>query len=377
MILSRSDRSNLAIWLWTIDRWLFLSFLTLLFLGIIFTLTSSSTIAIKLELDSYHFSIRHSIFVVLSLISAVLLSRLNTEKIKIFSFICFVIILLILLYCTQYGSEIKGAKRWIKIFGQSIQPSEFIKPFFIIVNAWLLSNWKLNKNLHALITSISLIILLNSILLMQPDLGMTLLITTIWIFQLIITGIPILFFILLIFVIPILILLAYNFYSHVYFRINNFLEGTNFQANQALKLFNDAGFFGKGIGEGSLKNNLPDAHTDFIFSVIAEEFGLIICFLIILIYTIIILRPIIISLQSDDFFKILSLSSLSALLGVQSLIHISSNLSLIPTKGMTLPFLSYGGSSTISASIAIGILLSLTRKHINFNEVKLNIEQYK
>ena len=117
---------------------------------------------------------------------------------------------------------------------------------------------------------------------MQPDLGMTLLITTIWIFQLIITGIPILFFILLIFVIPILILLAYNFYSHVYFRINNFLEGTNFQANQALKLFNDAGFFGKGIGEGSLKNNLPDAHTDFIFSVIAEEFGLIICFLIIL-----------------------------------------------------------------------------------------------
>ena len=186
-----------------------------------------------------------------------------------------------------------------------------------------------------------------------------------------------LFLIFLIFVIPIVILLAYNFYSHVYVRINDFIFGTNFQANQALKLFNDAGYFGKGIGEGSLKNNLPDAHTDFIFSVIAEEFGIIVCLIIILIYTIIILRPLIIAFNCKDIFQILSLSSLSALIGVQSLIHISSNLSIIPTKGMTLPFLSYGGSSTISAAIVIGFLLSLTRKQIDYSEVNLNIEDYK
>ena len=214
-------------------------------------------------------------------------------------------------------------------------------------------------------------------LLLQPDLGMTLLITSIWVFQLLITGVPILFFIFLIFLIPSVILLAYNFYSHVYVRINDFIFGTNFQANQALKLFNDAGYFGKGIGEGSLKNNLPDAHTDFIFSVIAEEFGLIVCLIIILIYAIIILRSIIIAFNCDDVFQILSISSLSALIGIQSLIHITSNLSLIPTKGMTLPLLSYGGSSTVSAAIVIGFLLSLTRKRIDFSEASLNIEDYK
>ena len=144
-----------------------------------------------------------------------------------------------------------------------------------------------------------------------------------------------------------------------------------------MKIFNDAGYFGKGIGEGSLKNNLPDAHTDFIFSVIAEEFGLIVCLVIIIIYAIIILRSIIIAFNCNDIFQILSISSLSALIGIQSLIHISSNLSLIPTKGMTLPLLSYGGSSTISAAIVIGFLLSLTRKRIDFSDVSLNIENYK
>ena len=177
--------------------------------------------------------------------------------------------------------------------------------------------------------------------------------------------------------IPTVILFAYNFYSHVYVRINDFILGTNFQANQALKLFNDGGYFGKGIAEGSLKNKLPDAHTDFIFSVIAEEFGLIVCLVIIFIYAIIILRSIIIAFNCNDIFQILSISSLSALIGIQSLIHISSNLSLIPTKGMTLPLLSYGGSSTISAAIVIGFLLSLTRRRIDYSDLSLNIENYK
>ena len=377
MMLSRSDRSSLSIWLWTIDKWIFFSFVILLLLGIIFILTSSSTLELKLNKESYHFSMKHIVFVIFSFLIAIILSKLNFYKIKLFSLISFVILLITLLYCIQYGSDIKGAKRWIEIFGQSLQPSEFIKPFFIIINAWLLTIWKSTKRRKFLIISVFSIILIDIMLLMQPDLGMTILITTIWIFQLLIIGIPILFCIFLIFIIPTVILLAYNFYSHVYVRINDFIFGTNFQANQALKLFNNAGYFGKGIGEGSLKNNLPDAHTDFIFSVIAEEFGIIVCFTIILIYTIMILRPIIIAFNCKDIFQILSLSSLSALIGVQSLIHISSNLSLIPTKGMTLPLLSYGGSSTISAAIVVGFLLSLTRKQIDFNEVNLNIESYK
>ena len=377
MMLSRSDRSGLSIWLWTIDKWIFFSFFTLLLLGIIFILTSSSTLELKLNKESYYFSIKHTIFVILSFLIAVILSKLNFHKIKLLSLVGFGLLLAALLYCLQYGSDIKGAKRWIDVFGQSLQPSEFIKPFFIIINAWLLTIWKSTQKNKFLFLSILSILSIDIMLLLQPDLGMTLLITTIWIFQLLITGISMLFFIFLIFVIPIVILLAYNFYSHVYVRINDFIFGTNFQANQALKLFNDAGYFGKGIGEGSLKNNLPDAHTDFIFSVIAEEFGLIVCLVIIIIYAIIILRSIIIAFNCNDIFQILSISSLSALIGIQSLIHISSNLSLIPTKGMTLPLLSYGGSSTISAAIVIGFLLSLTRKRIDFSDVSLNIENYK
>ena len=377
MMLSRSDRSSLSIWLWTIDKWIFFSFFTLLLLGIIFILTSSSTLELKLNKESYYFSIKHTIFVILSFLIAVILSKLNFHKIKFLSLVGFGLLLASLLYCLQYGSDIKGAKRWIDVFGQSFQPSEFIKPFFIIINAWLLTIWKSTQKNKFLFLSILSILSIDIMLLLQPDLGMTILITTIWIFQLLITGIPILFFISLIFVIPIVILLAYNFYSHVYIRINDFIFGTNFQANQALKIFNDAGYFGKGIGEGSLKNNLPDAHTDFIFSVIAEEFGLIVCLVIIIIYAIIILRSIIIAFNCNDIFQILSISSLSALIGIQSLIHISSNLSLIPTKGMTLPLLSYGGSSTISAAIVIGFLLSLTRKRIDFSDVSLNIENYK
>ncbi len=377
MMLSRSDRSNLSTWLWTIDKWIFFSFFILLLLGIIFILTSSSTLEMKLDKESYHFSIKHIVFVIFSFFIAIILSELNFHKIKFLSLVGFGLLLAALFYCLQYGSDIKGAKRWIDVFGQSLQPSEFLKPFFIIINAWLLTIWKSTQKNKFLFLSISSIVSIDIMLLLQPDLGMTLLITTIWIFQLLITGIPILFFIFLIFVIPIVILLAYNFYAHVYVRINDFIFGTNFQANQALKIFNDAGYFGKGIGEGSLKNNLPDAHTDFIFSVIAEEFGLIVCLVIIIIYAIIILRSIIIAFNCNDIFQILSISSLSALIGIQSLIHISSNLSLIPTKGMTLPLLSYGGSSTISAAIVIGFLLGLTRKRIDLSEVSLNIENYK
>ena len=374
MMLSRSDKSNLSIWLWTIDKWIFSSFLTLLLLGIIFILTSSSTLELKLNKESYHFSIKHVGFVILSFFIVIILSELKFQKIKLLSLISFGLLLFALLYCIQYSSDIKGAKRWIEVFGQSLQPSEFIKPFFIIINAWLLTIWKSTQKNKFLILSILSILSIDIMLLLQPDLGMTLLITTIWIFQLLLIGISMLFFIFLIFMIPTVILFAYNFYSHVYVRINDFILGTNFQANQALKLFNDGGYFGKGIAEGSLKNKLPDAHTDFIFSVIAEEFGLIVCLVIIFIYAIIILRSIIIAFNCNDIFQILSISSLSALIGIQSLIHISSNLSIIPTKGMTLPLLSYGGSSTISAAIVIGFLLSLTRRRIDYSDLSLNIK---
>ena len=158
MMLSRSDRSSFSIWLWTIDKWIFFSFFTLLLLGIIFILTSSSTLELKLNKESYYFSIKHMIFVILSLLIAVILSKLNFHKIKFLSPVGFGLLLAALLYCLQYGSDIKGAKRWIDIFGQSLQPSEFIKPFFIIINAWLLTIWKsTQKNKFLFLSILSLI----------------------------------------------------------------------------------------------------------------------------------------------------------------------------------------------------------------------------
>ena len=183
MMLSRSDRSGLSIWLWTIDKWIFFSFFTLLLLGMIFILTSSGSLELKLNKESYYFSIKHMIFVILSFLIAVILSKLNFHKIKFLSLVGFGLLLAALLYCLQYGSDIKGAKRWIDFFGQSLQPSEFIKPFFIIINARLLTIWKLTQKNKFLFLSILSILSIDIMLLLQPDLGMSLLITTIWIFQ--------------------------------------------------------------------------------------------------------------------------------------------------------------------------------------------------
>ncbi len=377
MIVSRSDRSIFALWLWTIDRWLLFSFLLLACFGIIISLTSSSNIALNLGYDSYYFSIRHILFTILSLFIVLLFSNLSVKKIKTISIISLSILLLLLFYSSQYGLTVKGAKRWVEIFGQSFQPSELLKPFYIVTNAWLLSMWKRNRAIKPFIISIGLVSVINSILLSQPDLGMTLLITMIWTFQVIIVGIPAVFFVLLIFITPTVIFFSYHFYSHVYIRINDFFAGNSFQLNQATKSFYDGGFFGKGIGEGSLKNNLPDAHTDFIFSVVAEEFGLIFCLIIFILNSIIIFRPIIFTFKLNDLFNILSISGLSILFGVQALIHISSNLAIIPTKGMTLPFLSYGGSSTLSAAILIGLLIGLTKKSFDFSEINQNFVNYK
>ena len=185
----------------------------------------------------------------MSLFIVLLFSNLSVKKIKTISIISLSILLLLLFYSSQYGLTVKGAKRWVEIFGQSFQPSELLKPFYIVTNAWLLSMWKRNRAIKPFIISIGLVSVINSILLSQPDLGMTLLITMIWTFQVIIVGIPAVFFVLLIFITPTVIFFSYHFYSHVYIRINEFFTGNNFQANQATKSFYDGGFFGKGIGE--------------------------------------------------------------------------------------------------------------------------------
>ncbi len=370
MLISRSDRSKKAMWFWTIDRWIFSSFLVLCSFGAFFIMASSTKIAAKLNFSTHFFTLRHFSFLLIGFLIVLLISNLSHKKIKILSILGLLISFLLMLLTFTDGVSTKGAQRWVYFFGQSIQPSEFVKPFFIIVNAWFLHLWKNNENFKGWMWSILIITPIVFLLLLQPDIGMTLLIILTWGFQLFLTGLPILILILIIFLIPLTLIFSYLNYDHVFHRINSFLEGNAFQTNQATKAFENGSLIGKGIGEGIFKNILPDAHTDFIFAVIAEEFGIILCCGILFLYGIIIFRSFLIVFNEKNLFIILSVCGLSFVFGIQSIIHISSNLAIIPTKGMTLPFLSYGGSSTISSAIIIGMILSLTRKQINLEPYK-------
>ncbi len=377
MLIARSDRSKKAIWFWTIDRWLFSSFLILMCFGALFIMAASPKIAVNLNLDLHFFTIRHIIFLFLGFFIILFFSQMNEKVIKLIAILGIITFLILMSFTLLDGVSTKGAKRWIYLFGQSIQPSEFIKPFFVVVNAWLLHLWKKNENFKGWLWSFSLLSILVLLLLLQPDLGMTVLFISVWIIQIFLSGVSLLIFLILFCSLPIIIFFSYFYFDHVNYRINMFFEGNSFQTLQAIKSFQTGSYFGKGIGEGFYKNNLPDAHTDFIFAVIAEEFGIIICCIILILYGIFVFRSLSLAMRGSTMFYVLAISGLSFLFGLQCIIHISSNLGLIPTKGMTLPFLSYGGSSTISSALIVGIIISLTRKQINLNHFQNNVNEAK
>ena len=308
---------------------------------------------------------KHTIFFIISIILLFLLSILdnkNIRRISLFSFI-FLLFLMTLILLLDY--EVKGAKRWFQIFNFTLQPSEVIKPIFVILTAWCISKSIEDKKFYLPLMFIFFFILL-ILILMQPDLGMTVLVSTTFFCQLFVAGLSIiLVFIALIFILGISIF-SYFIFDHVQSRINSFLGGLGgsdtYQIDLSLQAFKNGGLFGKGPGQGILKERIPDANTDFIFAVAGEELGFIFCLIIIIIILSIIVRTLLNVLKLDDPYKIIAISGLICSFGLQCLINIFSALGLIPTKGMTLPFVSYGGSSMISIAILFGFLLSLTNK---------------
>jgi cell division protein FtsW len=258
------------------------------------------------------------------------------------------------------GAEIKGARRWISIGGFSLQTSEFMKPFFAVLSAWALSQQKIFLSFILLSCPVCLFI-------MQPDLGMTIVTVLIWVAQLFIMGLPFIVFGLLIALGFCGFFCAYLFLPHVTSRVHQFTQGSDptgdmFQVFQSLKAFKLGGIFGKGPGEGVVKYNIPDVHADFVFAVIGEEFGFVVCLFILSLFFFIIIRSLLKVSTSTNLFSILAISGLIVQFGLQTFINIASSIHIIPTKGMTRPFLSYGGSSCLSISIAMGMLLALTRK---------------
>ena len=361
MIITRSDRSNIALWWWTIDRYLLTGFFMLILIGIFLVMASSQYLTQSLNLSSHYFTLRHILFGALSIPIIISFSILNKRQIKIISILGMVISILLIFSTVVDGDKIKGAQRWLYIGNISFQPSEVCKPFFIIFNAWVLSLWAEKKNFPGWIWSITSISIISALLLLQPDLGMTILFIFTWGFQLFITGIPLIIIIFLIISFPIFMIISYHNFDHVKIRIDSFIEGTTYQVSKSLQSFEAGGLLGKGPGEGLYKKSLPDAHSDFVFAVAAEEYGALICSFVIIVYALIILRTLFYTIRNDNLFLILAVSGLAFQFGFQSLIHMASNTDLIPTKGMTLPFLSYGGSSVLASAITAGMLLGLTR----------------
>ncbi len=377
MKIKRSDRSNIALWWWTIDRYLLTGFFILIIFGIFLVMASSQHLAESLNVQSHHFTIRHLLFGSVCVPIIIFFSILNEKQIKIFCILGLIITIFLLLLILIEGERIKGAQRWFHFGGFSFQPSEACKPFFVIFNAWILTLWIEKSNSSGWMWSIASVIIISTLLLLQPDLGMTLVVTFTWGFQLFIAGIPLIIILFLILAFPVFMILSYQNLSHVKIRIDNFIEGKTYQVSKSLQSFESGGFWGKGPGEGFYKKSLPDAHSDFVFAVAAEEYGVLICCLIITIYCFIILRSFTFSIKTNNLFLILAISGLAFQFGFQSLIHIASNTDLVPTKGMTLPFLSYGGSSILASGISAGILLALTRKNISFDALKPKIYEQK
>lgn len=362
MLITRSDRSNIALWWWTVDRVLLTSFFILIVFGIFLVMASSQHIAESINISSNYFTIRHFFFSLLSIPVIIFFSILNTRQTKLVCILGFLICICLLLIVLFEGEKIKGAQRWLNIGNFSFQPSEICKPLYIIFNAWILTLWIEKKDFPGWAWSIGSILLLSALLLLQPDVGMTIVIIFTWGLQLFVAGLPVIVILCLILAFPIFMILAYRHFDHVRIRIDNFIDGNTYQITKSLQSFESGGLWGKGPGEGLYKKTLPDAHSDFVFAVAAEEYGVLICCLIIAIYGLIIGRSFFLTLRTENLFFILAVSGLAFQLGFQSLIHMASNTDLIPPKGMTLPFLSYGGSSIIASAITAGILLSLTRK---------------
>ena len=367
--------NNLSFYKWwkNLDKLILSLIATFFLIGLFFSLVSTSLIASdKLDTNSYFFFFKHLIFVTLGLIIIFILSFLEIKILYKVSIFCFLATLILLILVPILGIEVKGSKRWLDLlFLPRIQPIEFVKPFFIIVLALIISNKKFQNFGIKFILSLLLTLLIASLLIIQPDLGQTLLITFSWLTLIYVSGIN-LILLLSVSITVIISLLYMVFYVSKFEYIKNRLlsffnteTGThNFQSDKAIDSVMSGGFFGKGIGEGTLKNRVPEAHTDYIISVISEEFGVIAIMLILIIFLVFIYSIFKkVENESDHTSRLILIGSGSLIL-LQAMIHVGVNIRLFPTTGMTLPFLSYGGSSIISISIFSGIILNLTKRKV-------------
>lgn len=365
MRLDRSNTSLLGQWWWTVDRYTLSVIATITTIGVMLLMAASPSVAEHLGLNHFHFVKRQMIFLVLGtglIFAFSLMPLVVLRRVAVIGFFGGVILLMAV---PVIGHEVKGATRWLKFGGFLLQPSEFIKPFFTVTTAWILARKTMVAGYPGFRVALLLYMVVAALLFLQPDIGMTIAISAVWGAQMFIAGLP------MVWVVGIIIfgggglIMAYIMHPHVAHRINSFLDpgaGDNYQVGKSLEAFINGGFLGVGPGQGVIKGRVPDAHTDFIFAVAGEEYGTIACLLIVCLFLFVVIRGFMRILPETNLFVILAAAGLLIQFAMQSIINMGVALNLLPNTGMTLPFISYGGSSTLAVSIAMGMILAFTRK---------------
>jgi len=366
MSFARTDQSLLGRWWWTVDRWQLVAVALLMGLGAIFMLAASPAAADRIGLaDPFQLARRHIVMIPLSVAVMLAVSLLSPRAVRRVAVLGFPVFLAILMATLVMGSEIKGATRWISIAGVSIQPSEFIKPCFAVLAAWLFAAGRLQDGVPGAALAMALYGVTALCLLLQPDVGQTVILTAIFGVQFFLAGLPLLWVGGLLAAGAGLLVATYFLFPHVAERIDTFLDpaaGDTYQVQRALEAFHNGGLFGRGPGEGTVKDFLPDSHSDFIFAVAGEEFGIVVCLLLVAIFAFVVLRGFAKLLGETNLFILLAATGLLTQVGLQAFVNMASALHLIPTKGMTLPFISYGGSSYVALAFGMGMVLALTRR---------------
>jgi len=364
-MVSRVEPTPFAAWWWTVDRLMLAALIVLMLGGIVLSLAASPPVAARLGLEPFYFVNRHVLYLIPALVLLLATSLLSARSIRRVALVVFIVSLLLILATLVFGAEVKGARRWIVILGVNIQPSEFLKPAFVILIAWLFGESARRPEMPSNTAALALLLAAVSALVLQPDFGQTMLILLVWGTLFFLAGMRMVWVVGLGGAAAMGLAGAYATVPHVARRIQRFMDpasGDTFNVDQALESFLRGGWFGRGPGEGTIKRILPEAHTDFVFAVAAEEFGIVICLALLALYAFVVLRALRRALDDQDPFRRFAVAGLAILFGLQSAINMSVNLHLIPAKGMTLPFISYGGSSMISLAYGMGMLLALTRE---------------
>lgn len=364
-MVSRTQRTPFAEWWWTVDRLTLAAIFALMLAGIILLLAASSPVATRLGLDPFHFVNRQILYLIPAIAIMMGTSFLSPRQIRRVALVVFIVSTMMLAATLVVGAEIKGARRWIVLLGLNIQPSEFVKPAFVILIAWLFAESARRPEMPANTIALLLLGLVGSFLVMQPDFGQTMLVAMVWGALFFIAGMRVIWMVGLGGTAILGLTAAYFTVPHVARRFKRFIDpssGDTFQIDNAVESFIRGGWFGQGPGEGVVKRILPDSHADFIFAVAAEEFGVVVCIVLVGLFTFIVVRALARAMRNEDAFSRFAATGLAVLFGAQSAINMAVNLHLIPAKGMTLPFISYGGSSLLSLAYGMGMLLALTRE---------------